>query len=291
MVEIYQGCRMNYERPGAPRSPTADFNLGGFEPKGFINLALLKGIKFSFQSSSDHGSTHISYALVYAENNSRDAMFAAMKKRHTYAATDNIIADFRCTADGRQYIMGDAFESKAPPTVRIKLHGTQPFAKVTLIKDIRWAEPLRPHIERDHVHVGDHSSLRRQVTASGAIDKQTPLPGPIGATGQTMPAKFSARNDVLDRTPIMAFPIKLSDEERKQIFVSVMADKSQPAADAEKLSPASELSTDQALNGMHPLPDGLRNIDLIQRLKFVKAKDKVLLVEPSTRIVVEQIKS
>ena len=34
MVEIYQGCRMNYERPGAPRAPTEDFNLGGFEPKG-----------------------------------------------------------------------------------------------------------------------------------------------------------------------------------------------------------------------------------------------------------------
>jgi hypothetical protein len=126
---------MNYERPGAPRCPTEDFNLGGFEAKGFINLALLKGIKFSFQSSSDHGSTHISYALVYAENNSREAMFAAMKKRHTYAATDNIIADYRCTADGREYMMGDAFTSSRPPTLRIKLIGTEPFSKVTLVKD------------------------------------------------------------------------------------------------------------------------------------------------------------
>jgi hypothetical protein len=135
MVEIYQGCRMNYERPGAPRCPTEDFNLGGFEPLGFVNLALLKGIKFSFQSSSDHGSTHISYALVYAEDNTREAMLAAMKKRHTYGATDNIIADYRCRAGGREYMMGDAFESKEPPTVSIKLIGTQPFAKVTLVKD------------------------------------------------------------------------------------------------------------------------------------------------------------
>jgi hypothetical protein len=109
--------------------------LGGFEPLGFINLALLKGYKFSFQSSSDHGSTHISYALVYAENNSREAMIKAMKQRHTYAATDNIVADYRCTADGREYMMGDAFTSTQPPTVRVKLIGTEPFAKVTLIKD------------------------------------------------------------------------------------------------------------------------------------------------------------
>jgi hypothetical protein len=135
MVEIYQGARQNYERPGAPRSPTADDSLGGWEPKGFINLALLQGIKFSFQSSSDHGSTHISYALVYAENNSREAMFKAMKQRHTYAATDNIIADYRCTASGREYMLGDAFSTAQPPTLRIKLIGTAPFAKVTLVKD------------------------------------------------------------------------------------------------------------------------------------------------------------
>jgi hypothetical protein len=71
------------------------FAPGEFEPKGFINLALLKGYKFSFESSSDHGSTHISYGMVFAEGNTRDDMIAAMKKRHTYAATDNIIADFR----------------------------------------------------------------------------------------------------------------------------------------------------------------------------------------------------
>ncbi len=135
MVEIYQGCRMNYERPGAPRAPTADFSLGGWEPKGFVNLALLKGYKFSFESSIDHGSTHISYGMVYAEGNSREAMLAAMKKRHTYAATDNIIADYRCTTGGKEYMMGDDFISNEPPTVKIKLVGTQPFAKVTLVKD------------------------------------------------------------------------------------------------------------------------------------------------------------
>jgi uncharacterized membrane protein len=62
-------------------------------------------------------------------------MLKAMKQRHTYAATDNIIADFRCKVGDRDYMMGDAFTSKQPPTVRIKLVGTEPFAKVTLVKD------------------------------------------------------------------------------------------------------------------------------------------------------------
>ena len=135
MVEIYQGARQNYERPGAPRCPTEQDAIGGWRPKGFVNLALLKGCKFSFQSSSDHGSTHISYALVYAENDSRDAILKAMKQRHTYAATDNIIADLRCSAGGREYMMGDEFSTADSPTLRLHLEGTAPFAKVVIVKD------------------------------------------------------------------------------------------------------------------------------------------------------------
>ena len=135
MVEIYQGARQNYERPGAPRCPTEDDSIGGWRPKGFVNLALLKGYKFSFESSSDHGSTHISYAMVLAEANTREAIVAAMKKRHTYAATDNIVADYRCTAGGAEHMMGDEFTTASAPELRIHLEGTAPFAKVVFVKD------------------------------------------------------------------------------------------------------------------------------------------------------------
>jgi hypothetical protein len=135
MVEIYQGDRQNYERPGAPRCPTADYSIGGWEPKGFVNLALLKGYRLAFQCSSDHISTHISYANVYAEENSTQALVKAMRQRHIYGATDNIIADYRCKAEGVEHMMGDEFSTSKPPTFTIHLHGTAPFKKVTLVKD------------------------------------------------------------------------------------------------------------------------------------------------------------
>lgn len=113
--------------------------------------------------------------------------------------------------------------------------------------------------------------------------------GPIGATVQTMPAKFSKRNDILDRVPIMAWPMLLSDQQRQQIYQAVMAEPSQPAADADKLALSSALSADQALNDMHPLPESVRGIINVTGLKYVKAKDKVWLIEPATRIVVNQI--
>lgn len=126
---------------------------------------------------------------------------------------------------------------------------------------------------------------------AGVSANAVPPSGPIGSVGETIPAKFSKRNDVLDRTPIMALPLDLTKEERKQVFDAVMADKASAADGADTLKPASELSTDQALNGLHALPDGVQSIEALKKLKYVKGKNKVLLVEPSTRIVVDQITS
>jgi hypothetical protein len=140
VVEIYQGHRHNYEFPGAPRTPTAKTQIGGFEPKGFVVHALDKGYKLGFQSSSDHVSTHISYGIVMTDDVSRKGIIDAFKLRHSYAATDNIILEFRC---GKQ-VMGDIFEATVAPTFRVKVIGTQPVAKVSLIrdgKDLHVAEP------------------------------------------------------------------------------------------------------------------------------------------------------
>ena len=134
---------------------------------------------------------------------------------------------------------------------------------------------------------------RSSTAASSASTgtSATPESGPIGSVGETIPAKFSKRNNILDRTPMMAWPQPLSDQERERIYKAVMADQGSQAADADKLMPAGELSTAQALNGLHPLPASLADIEGVKKLKYVKGKRTVLLVEPSTRIVVEQIKS
>src|SRR5262245_62160817 len=99
VVEIYQGDRMSYEYEGAPRtgyeakSGKEPVNIAGWYPRGFINRALEKGYKLGFQASSDHWSTHISFFVVLSERHERTALLEAIKKRHCYGATDNIILD------------------------------------------------------------------------------------------------------------------------------------------------------------------------------------------------------
>jgi hypothetical protein len=131
------------------------------------------------------------------------------------------------------------------------------------------------------------ATAARGGSGSGGATAQ----GPIGAIGATMPAKFSQRNDTLDRVPIMAYPLPLSAQERKQIYQAVMEDKSAAASEAGNLAPASILSSDQYFNDLRPLPASVAGIVGVKGLAYMKAKNKVLLVEPSTRVVFDEINS
>jgi hypothetical protein len=154
--------------------------------------------------------------------------------------------------------------------------------------------PLSPGSGKDGGDTGTTGSTPSDPQkAAAAITKaaQGASPGkPIGSNGQTLPAKYSKRNATLDRVPMMAVPMRLTDEQRASIFKAVMDDKAAATAGAEALKPASQLSLDQATSAQ-PLPQSLAEIGSIKALKYLKTKDKVLLVEPSTRIVVEEIGS
>ena len=124
------------------------------------------------------------------------------------------------------------------------------------------------------------------TSPAGAVP---PPSGPIGSIGQTLPAKFSSRNDVLDRVPVMAWPLSLSAQQRQQIYDAVMADKTPPAAGADTLVATSVLTTEQALAGTHALPASVQDMAPLKGLVYVKAAAKVLLVTPATRTVVDEI--
>jgi hypothetical protein len=146
IVEIYQGDRMSYEMEGAPRagydpkSGKEPANVAGWFPKGFVNLALQKGIKLGFQASSDHWSTHISFFVILAEGRDRQSLLKAVKQRHCYAATDNILVDFRCG----DAIMGDEIAIKQAPKFDMHVVGTSKIAKIDVLRDSEVIDTLTP---------------------------------------------------------------------------------------------------------------------------------------------------
>jgi hypothetical protein len=147
VVEIYQGDRMSYERQDAPRaghdakSGQRPVNIGGWFPKGFIDNALDKGYRLGFESSSDHWSTHISYFVVLAERHDRQAILDAVKKRHCYGATHDIVLDVR----SGPHVMGDEFQTRAAPALDLTVIGTGPLARIDLFRDGELVESLKPN--------------------------------------------------------------------------------------------------------------------------------------------------
>ena len=136
VVEIFQGARTNYEQLGAPfvaeeSKDAPHMKQAGYQPEGMVSNAWAKGYKLGIITSSDHGSTHISYAMVYTGDPSRQGVLDAIRKRHTYGATDNIILEVRMG----KYFMGDEFALKKPEPIRVKVRGTGKVAKVEIIKD------------------------------------------------------------------------------------------------------------------------------------------------------------
>jgi hypothetical protein len=232
-------------------------------------------------------------------------MEASMKNSHSLLGTSGVAAAVLLYSLGAAVFAQDEPKRSANPglvpnTGQINA-GTapQPRSKSAEVDNIptpeeAWSALIQP-VSRQPSAGGAATTTTgaggQQPPASGTVNasNEPPPSGPIGSFGETIPAKFSKRNDILDRVPIMALPLPLTQEQRKQIFDAVMAEKSQPVEGADSLEPASELSPDQALNGMRPLPESVRSIDGVSRLYYIKAKDKVLLIEPNVRTVVGQI--
>ncbi len=149
IVELFQGFQSAYEMDGAPFSidKTTKIVHQGFRPDGFVVNALDKGYRLGFQASSDHVSTHVSYACVISDDFSRKGLVEAMKARHTYAATDNIILDFRA---GRLGMMGDEITTTIPE-FQVTVIGTGPLDRVDVIRNGKVAHTAKPEKESEEL--------------------------------------------------------------------------------------------------------------------------------------------
>ena len=185
MVEIYQGARTSGEHEGAPLAPTearTELHAGGYRPLGFVWNAWAKGYKLGVQASSDHVSTHLSYACIIAEDQSRDALVAAMRQRHTYAATRNIVMDYRVSVDGNTMLQGDAADARGMPELTAQITAAGPLAKVVLVRDNQYIHSEEPkgavhtlRFKENSLSPGEHYYYVRAEQKDGFVAWSSPV--------------------------------------------------------------------------------------------------------------------
>ena len=138
-------------------------------------------------------------------------------------------------------------------------------------------------------HDGLEEQSAKQAPKPGAesgvfVDGRLNVPNAPADTSTT-PAKVSQRNAQLDTIPLMARGPQLTDAQRKLILERVMAaGGSTTHVDA---IPTSELPAGVDMQAWPA--DILGQVPGIRDTKYVRLSDKVLVVRPETRIVVEAI--
>jgi hypothetical protein len=142
-------------------------------------------------------------------------------------------------------------------------------------------QQTNPGSSGDTQHVGSEPPSSVPNTPSGS---QGAAAGPIGASGDTMPAKFSEKNAADDKLPLGGYRLKhLTDAERQAIYRSVSKAKAEPNRNVHA-AVGNQVPNSVALQ---PLPGEVTaQVPDTRGLKFVTARDKVVLVDPVNMMVV-----
>jgi hypothetical protein len=129
-----------------------------------------------------------------------------------------------------------------------------------------------------------HTQAAQQENAAILVNGRLNVPG-APEDGETVPAKFSERNAARDELPIMAQPLHLSTDQRRRIWdLMGAAESSRTAFDAE---PAQQLPATVELQDVPR--DVAGAIPEIAGYKFAHLRDKVLLVQSPSRVVVGEV--
>ena len=129
---------------------------GTAEQRRMAQDALNRGNLYGFVSFSDHGSTHNSWASVWAPKEDREGLFEAMLARRTYAGSDEIIV--KATADG--HMVGEQFIAAVgkAPRINAQIAAPDTILRVDVIKDGKYIFTTRPDSRRTTLHFQDRDA-------------------------------------------------------------------------------------------------------------------------------------
>ena len=109
-----------------------------------------------------------------AADRSREALTDAIRKRHSYAATANILLDFRG--------QGDSIRTTTLPELSARIVGTAPLGSVVLIRDNQYVFSSEPGTEQYQLRYrenalapGEHYYYVRVEQKDGNVAWSSPL--------------------------------------------------------------------------------------------------------------------
>jgi hypothetical protein len=123
-----------------------------------------------------------------------------------------------------------------------------------------------------------------QQDGAAFTDGKLTAPGAPQGT-QDEPAKFSSKNAALDGTPILAYPLMLTDQQKQAIYQKLSEGQSPQSTVSAKLS-----EQVPATLALQELPADLAaGMPSVRDYKFLRTNDRILVINPRESVVVGEI--
>jgi hypothetical protein len=129
LTEVYQAARESFEYAGCPRQYTGCVTA---PDTGWVSVPLALGMRLGLICASDHGIRQ-AYQGVFAEDRTRDAIFAGLRERRTSGSTRTLRANLEFRVAGT--LQGGEAVSILAPEVFVRVEAPAPLLKIEINKD------------------------------------------------------------------------------------------------------------------------------------------------------------
>ena len=188
------------------------------------------------------------------------------------------------TPSGMQAAPDGSSKTVVDPKASREQSGSNQTAKDTVPPATDKSEPTRAGTQEPSAKAGEAAQNDK-----GAFEKGT-LTAPAALTDvDTAPAKFSARTTADDALPIAAYALKHLSAEQRRAISDAVGNASQTTAtpDAGYARVGAQVPTAVALAGLSALPEKITSsIPEMSDVMFARAADKIVLINPRTRVVI-----
>jgi hypothetical protein len=156
-------------------------------------------------------------------------------------------------------------------------------------QELKQVDPLPPTGKSPAGQAGTSEPSAKATGSSPTggvfVDGKLAVPG-APEDGQTVPSKYSARNAALDQLPTVAFSLRLTDEQKREIY-----DELHKGPKGLALSPAyamlgAEIPSDIALGNLRPVPETLMaKFPELRRTSYLVEGPNVLLTNDNSMVI------
>jgi hypothetical protein len=157
-------------------------------------------------------------------------------------------------------------------------------------EELKQADPVPPMGKGPAGQAGTQEPSTKVTAASPSrgvfVDGKLAVPG-AATDGETVPSKYSTRNAAIDKLPTVAFSLRLTDAQKRELYEQLHGGRGGLALSPAHAMAGAEIPAEIALRDLKPVPESLiAKFPELRWTSFLIEGPNVLLANANNMVVV-----